>query len=523
MKSLTERNKKWIRLGVLLLISAMLFCFFAYRLATSGQPLELKRLYVPLFTVAVILALCFITLLYWLSFYKNIQLKTLFLVTLSVLMVGYMVLFAPVTVPDEQAHYISAYRMSNFFLFHWNQASAEGVLMRQADADFFGRFASSGMLDESKFITLIQSFSAFTNNTEMVPYGASVATSVPLGYLASAFGIALGRALHLGAVPVFYLGRMFNMAEFAFLMYFAVRRTPVAKNAFCVIALFPMTIHVAASYSYDGMVIGVSALLLAEILRMFYGDAVTWKQMIYCFVLCAILAPSKMVYTPLICLVLLVPSDRFRTLCKRPWMLKCAMILAGILGLLVMQLSTMSSYVGEGAAGSYIAWADEEGYTLSWALGHIVNTIGVFLNTILQKTDYYVNTMLGSSLGWFQLSVPQYFYLPFAGLFLVGCMKKTSEPRQLPYGAKCWTFLMVAGSAMLILASMFLSWTPISSTVIEGVQGRYFLPLLPAVILLLRNDLFQVEDAAEQHTMVLAGTLNVFVLAHCFLKCLNVI
>ncbi len=522
MNSLMERNKHWVRLGVLLLVSAVFFCFLAYRLATSGQPLELKRLYVPLFTAAVILALCFVAVLYWLAFHKNVRLGTLFLVTISVLMVGYMVLFAPVTVPDEQAHYISAYRMSNFFLFHWNQASADGVLMRQADAVFYGQFASSGILDESKYISLIQSFSAFTRDTELVPYGASVATSVPLGYVASAFGIALGRLFHLGAVPVFYLGRLFNMAEFALLMYVAVRRTPVAKNAFCLIALFPMTIHVAASYSYDGMVIGVSALLLAEILRMCYSDAVTWKQMIYCFVLCAILAPSKMVYTPLVCLVLLIPNDKFKGLCSRPWLLKCALILAGILGLLVMQLSTMSSYVGDGATGSYIAWADEEGYTLSWALSHLVNTIGVFFNTILQKTDYYLNTMLGSSLGWFQLSVPQYLYLPFAGMFLVGCMKKPSEPGQLSYGAKCWTFLMVAGSAMLILASMFLSWTPISSVVIEGVQGRYFLPLLPATVLLLRNDLFQVGDAAERHTMVLAGTLNVFILAYCFLKCLNV-
>ena len=505
-----------------MLISAVFFSFLTYRLSTCSQPLELKRLYVPLFTVAAFFALCFIVVLYWMAFRRNVRLETLFLIAISVLMGGYMLLFAPVTVPDEQAHYISAYRMSNFFLFHWDQMRADGVLMRQADAAFYGQFASSGMLDESKFITLIQAFSAFTGDTEMISYGASVATSVPLGYLASAFGIAVGRLFHLGAVPVFYLGRMFNMAEFALLMYLAVHRTPVAKNAFCIIALFPMTIHVAASYSYDGMVIGVSALLLAEILRMTYGNAVTWKQMIYCFALCAILAPSKMVYTPLICLVLLIPNDKFKTLCKRPWMLKCAMILAGILGLLVMQLSTMSSYVGDGATGSYIAWAGEEGYTLSWVLGHLVNTVGVFLNTILQKTDYYVNTMLGSSLGWFQLSVPQYFYLPFAGMFLIGCMKKSTEPGQLPFAAKCWTFLMIVGSAMLVLASMFLSWTPISSNVIEGVQGRYFLPLLPATVLLLRNDLFQVGDAAERHTMILAGTLNVFVLAHCFLKCLNV-
>ena len=56
-----------------------------------------------------------------------------------------------------------------------------------------------------------------------------------------------------------------------------------------------------------------------------------------------------------------------------------------------------------------------------------------------------------------------------------------------------------------------------TSDTILGVQGRYFLPLLPAVFLLLRSDAIQVAGSIDRHIVFLGGALNVFVLAYCFL------
>lgn len=123
-----------------------------------------------------------------------------------VLSLAYMLLFPPVTVPDEQAHYISAYRMSNFFLFHWGQWGNPDVLMRAADFNFFDQFDSNGYVSGETYRLLADNFSLFADGTEQVIYSADAVTNVPLGYLASALGIALGRLFHLGGVPVFYLG-----------------------------------------------------------------------------------------------------------------------------------------------------------------------------------------------------------------------------------------------------------------------------------------------------------------------------
>ena len=49
---------------------------------------------------------------------------------------------------------------------------------------------------------------------------------------------------------------------------------------------------------------------------------------------------------------------------------------------------------------------------------------------------------------------------------------------------------------------MLMSWTPLGSPVVEGVQGRYFLPILPLGLLALRSRSVTLEAPVER---ILAG------------------
>ncbi len=52
-------------------------------------------------------------------------------------------------------------------------------------------------------------------------------------------------------------------------------------------------------------------------------------------------------------------------------------------------------------------------------------------------------------------------------------------------GQKLWILVLIFLSVVLVLTSMFLGWTPRGYTYITGIQGRYFLPLLPFLLILL--------------------------------------
>ena len=98
---------------------------------------------------------------------------------------------------------------------------------------------------------------------------------------------------------------------FAFLAAWAVKRTPVAKPAFAVAALLPMTLHLAASYSRDS-----NLLALCFFFRPAAGPGLRppgahrRKQLALPAVLAVLIVPSKVVYLPLAGLILLIPAVR---------------------------------------------------------------------------------------------------------------------------------------------------------------------------------------------------------------------
>ena len=511
-----EKNKQIIRGVILTCIVAVCFLYGIYRLYNMDNLGRMRSVILALFIGATILVILYIGIIQILAYGKKaVKPEKLFVISTIVLALGYMVFFAPVKVPDEQLHYASAYRISNFMLFQWDQANTDEVLMRACDSDFYSIHAPYGKMTGDSYASLVENFHFFAGDTSRVSYDTVYSGSVPWGYLASAFGIAVGRLLHLGAIPVFYLGRMLNIAQYCILLYIAMKRAPMMKGALIAMSAFPMTLHLIASYSYDGVCIGLSALFVAEVVRMIYGEDISWKQIIYSAVLAVLIAPNKLVYTPILFMILLVPNEKLKKLWKHPVILKLGILGVGVLALLAIQLPTMLGYTGTETATAYVAWAEEEGYTLSWALAHPQGTLRVYLHTFLVKTDYYLTTMLGSSLGWFQFDLPMFLYLPFGIFFLLACFRKKGEPEAISYGAKIWIGLLILASAMLIITSMFLSWTPISYDVIQGVQGRYFLPLLPAGWILIRNRLLETDQQLDRHILVLSGAWNLCVLLYC--------
>ena len=68
-------------------------------------------------------------------------------------------------------------------------------------------------------------------------------------------------------------------------------------------------------------------------------------------------------------------------------------------------------------------------------------------------------------------------------------------------GQKWWIVCVCAVCAGLILTGMLLTWTPRDHISIEGVQGRYFIPFMPAFLLVLRNGRLTWNRSAERGLM----------------------
>jgi uncharacterized membrane protein len=84
-------------------------------------------------------------------------------------------------------------------------------------------------------------------------------------------------------------------------------------------------------------------------------------------------------------------------------------------------------------------------------------------------------------LGWNTVWLPTAAYaLPLCGI-LLGTLAQPRDGPRLSVLAAAWEVLLLAGACLLIITGVYVYWNKVGSATVEGVSGRYFLPLLALV------------------------------------------
>ena len=480
-----EKRRKTLLLTVALALFAVFALYYFFLIFRSPAEVPARQ-FAVLFLAAAAVGCGILLICYFVMTRKNLSTEKLFVIFMATAGVIYAAVFLPFTIPDEHAHYLSAYRISNYLTFNFEQFGEERLLLRSTDAELLSKLRAS-YLTPDYYASIIKNFDFFSADRQVIAMPSVFVKNAPLGYIASSFGIALGRLFRLGAIPTFYLGRFANLALYTVAVWWAMKRIPYGKTALFVISALPMTIHLVASYSYDFIVIALVMLFISQVLYMREKPGtITLKDIILCAVWAALLAPSKLVYFVIVFAVFIIPSEKFGTTGKRAAMIKIGIAALSIAVLLISQIGKISTYIGD---GNVVKWSQTEALSVSYALSHPLDFIRILVNTFFKKTDFYLATMIGSHMGSLQITVPVFIWLPMLGvLFFTFIRRKDEEIGVLSAGGKLWMWLLAGLTCLLASLSILFSWTPLTSSTIEGVQGRYFIPALPLIFLAIRGN-----------------------------------
>ncbi len=437
------------------------------------------------------------------------------------LLLGLLYLFVlpPLSAPDEISHYVSAYQLSSKMLGQpsndrygrvllrpqdaWVE-DLEGVFEYQADEDgnlqiteetLGGATRLGEVLDESMYQTLWE----LRGNRQYMPeraagLGNALVSSTyppvittPLAYVPQAAGICAARILELSTLPLLYLGRLMNLLFFVLLTWLAMRRMPFGREVLFGVALLPMTLHLSASFSYDVMIMGCMFWFTAVCLDLAYEkERVERKDVGILMALMAVCGPCKMVYAVMMGLCLLIPVLKFGGWGK--WALAAAAVVgAWAAAMYLVNSQVIVSYATE--TESYVAWAEEPGYSLTLLIHQPFRLVQMFYQTILWQLEQYHLTAIGACLGNLDevLDVPYGLVLAFTAGLLGLAFQKPGESIRMSGRQRIWVCVVCAGCAAVTMLSMLIAWTPLSAKVINGVQGRYFLPFLPVLLLAAKN------------------------------------
>ena len=140
-------------------------------------------------------------------------------------------------------------------------------------------------------------------------------------------------------------------------------------------------------------------------------------------------------------------------------------------------------------------------YTIGYFLSQPLELVRMLANTLSDKTAFYLESLVGQKMGWVEIEISEVISMLFWLLLILSALKPKEEPMYVRSGQKWWIAFVCAVCAGIILAGMLLTWTPYGNVSIEGVQGRYFIPFMPALMLLARNRRLTWDRSPERGLM----------------------
>lgn len=390
----------------------------------------------------------------------------------------YLVTITPLSVPDEPHHYQSSYQLSNYLLFQWD-VSEYGDAHDFDYTNFVGhQNVSSG------YLRIMKELGGKAFEGESIPIPHPRALSYFVEYLPQALGISLARILNFNFTTTFLIGRLFNLLFYAACLYFAVKRTPKFKLVIGLIGIMPMSLHQAASYSYDVFINGMAFVLIASILKAVYEEnRLDRKDYLWILISGVLLAPAKVIYSAILLLCLLIPQECFRNKQQKFQGIALILTMAAVF-VVLFQLNGLASM----AAGTdELNWEGQTNYTLNFVFQHPLRTAEIFLQTFIEWGDTWLYWMVGSSLSGLSLSVPTWIINAFILVILLSVLSEADEKGRLSAIHRCSFLCVFVAVLLLAMASMFLGWTSDTRPIIQGVQGRYLIPVFPLLIFSLNN------------------------------------
>lgn len=471
---------------------------------------------IPVYTnFVVIILIAFLIMIYILLFKKS-KIEYIFLI--SVICIGciYLFLMPPQSIPDEPSHYETAYSYSNALMLHGFTKENGTMLQRADDTVNLNKFTTQPNIDQYNLI--IQHLFEMVNNSKLTEINGNFVKMFPAVYLPAAVGITIARVLGIGSIALYYFGRLANLLFYAGAVFFAIKKIPFGKMIIFVTALLPMSIHQAASYSYDAIVNGLAFLFIGYCLNAAYGEEdLRRKDVITLCIMGALLAPAKVVYICICFLCLLIPKERFSTLeihGNKKVVCVTAILASSIVTFFI------NSWLKVGGSlitnTKIVPWNNEPGYTAIYLLNHLGILLEIVFHTLQDNSPYYMETMLGQHLGWLNVNVNSFLISMFLILLVLSIFKEDDERIYFNRKDK-WLIALIVGCVFtLVCVALLLTWTPLGWNVVAGVQGRYFLPILPLVLLLFRNSIIVLKRNINNILIFSIWLLQILTVANIF-------
>ncbi len=399
-----------------------------------------------------------------------------------------LVVTPPFQTPDSGNHLGRAFQISQGILIAEQRGQQTGGLVPQAlvaDIGQYGdlpfqpehrisfqvwrdRLRASGHLTNDASVPLV--FMNFPNTSRYLP--------VP--YLPQALGQLVARSLRAPDLIAIYLSGLFALISSSLLLLAAFRALDFSSRMTTIcflVAGMPMSAFLLGSISPDGQTLALALLAFALAHRVQHKpDARTLAALV---VVSSLLGACKGLYCivplgllPVALSGLVRRGERVAASLFAACVAACA-----ILPTLIWSLLTRGQYNALNPDPRI-----DPSEQIHFLLTHPITGFVLLARDFLSRAPNLVHSMIGV-LGWLDTPLPHWLVILYAGgMTLLVLFAAEGKGSSTALSIRVW----MAGSCLAFAFAMslisYLTWTPVGANAVEGLQGRYYLPIMPLLL-----------------------------------------
>ena len=301
----------------------------------------------------------------------------------------------------------------------------------------------------------------------------------PLFYLPGAAAVTVGKHQGWPVVSTLNLARSLNAVAAVLIAFFALRMARQAQLPLFAVLSLPMAAALFGSMNQDAQILSFTALGVAILSRaMGEGRPLRSGECVALMATFAMVGMAKLPYALLAVLMWVMPAER-RGVKWATALLALAIPLAWTLWL------------------AHDAWTPPEraGVPLDpqtqfqFLVEHPRAAVSIGVATLQASGGAYLAQLVGV-LGWLDTPLPPGFYTAAGVVIAFACIAAAAPP-----GSEAgWRAVRLAApvvavaSAAGVFAAMYVTWSSVGAPTVEGVQGRYLLPLALVCALLVEGN-----------------------------------
>ena len=467
-----------------------------------------------IFTVAIIGFNIVTILILGLFIFKKISINKTFLIVTIMLGIFYVFAIPIYRGHDEHAHFYRAYEISQG-IFNTKIEDEESVT---TIPEAFEETTPEGeACNITYYRNVIDFLGVDINEDETMTVNASyMAVYSPIPYIPQALTIGILNIFTDNVAIIFYGARIVNLLVSVFLLYFAMKLISFGKKMIFLITILPTTMVQISSLSPDALTLTSSILFVAYVLKLWYEKRkITKKEVSKLTILGIVVALCKIVYIPFVFFVLILPRKSYKD--KKNYILSVIVMIV---------IPILINLIWLAIANTHLSLIDNNKSSVQTA--NILTNIPEYIRTAAYTLQYSMDKTLTALFGGGYIThntnaVGNGFItvIPMILLFVFEILFDEKLKINLEMKAKVIISIISLAIIGLIFTSLYVQWSPLKWFFVDGVQGRYFLPLLlPLTILLAQNNIVKQKGNIHLKSIITYTgiILNMLILMEIVLK-----